>query len=131
EKFSRPFLLKNRVYEVNLSDLTPGEYRFSVNVEGQSLSESGEFTLIAFDVETQFMNADLDKLSRIATDSQVYFPSSGATKLAQDLLKNPAFKPVQKSTTQPMPLIEWYWLLGIIVVSLSAEWFIRKYKGMI
>lgn len=131
EKFSRPFLLKNRVYEVNLSDLTPGEYRFSVNVEEQSLSESGEFTLIAFDVETQFMNANLDKLSRIAADSQVYFPSSGATKLAQDLLKNPAFKPVQKSTTQPMPLIEWYWLLGIIVVSLSAEWFIRKYKGMI
>lgn len=131
EKFSRPFLLKNRVYEVNLSDLTPGEYRFSVNVEGQSLSESGEFTLIAFDVETQFLNADLEKLSRIAADSQVYFLSSGATKLAQDLLKNPAFKPIQKSTTQPMPLIEWYWLLGIIVVSLSAEWFIRKYKGMI
>ena len=29
------------------------------------------------------------------------------------------------------PLIEWRYLLGLIILSLSIEWFLRKYNGLI
>lgn len=132
ETVRRPFLLKNDNFKVNLSDLKPGEYTFTVSVENQNLSKSGEFTLIDFEVEKQFMNANFEKLQQTATnmDEQVYFLGNPAD-LVNDLMSNDAFKPVQKSKEKTTPLIDWYYLLGIIVLALSAEWFIRKYRGLV
>lgn len=132
ETFRRPFLLKNNSFKVNLSDLKPGEYKFTVSVENQNLSKSGEFTLVDFEVEKQFMNANFEKLQQIATNNekQVYFLNN-STNLVKALMNNDAFKPVQKSNKKSTPLIDWYYLLAIIVLALSAEWFLRKYRGLI
>lgn len=132
ERVQRPFLLKNTNYKVNLSDFPPGNYSFTVKVEGQNLSKSGEFTLIDFEVEKQFMNANLEQLQQIATNQNehVYFLDR-AELLVGDLLENEAFKPVQKSRENIVSLIDWYYLLGIVILALSAEWFLRKYHGLV
>ena len=124
-----PFLLKNNSYEVNLSSLEAGEYEFEIIVEEKNLSKSGEFTIIEFDIEKQFLNANYKKLSKIAED-KVFFTHT-EEELIGELLNNENFKPVQKSNTTTSPLIDWWYLLIIIAVSLSAEWFMRKYSGMI
>ncbi len=124
-----PFLLKNNSYEVNLSSLEAGEYEFEIIVEEKNLSKSGEFTIIEFDIEKQFLNANYKKLSKIAED-KVFFTHT-EEELIEELLNNENFKPVQKSNTTTSPLIDWWYLLIIITVSLSAEWFMRKYSGMI
>src|SRR5699024_9115915 len=111
------------------SGLEAGEYRFVVEVEGESSSKQGEFTLIDFDVEKQFLSANVDKLRQIATDS-LYFLADPDT-LIEDLVKSEDYKPVQKSKTSRSALINWKYLLYIIIFSLSAEWFIRKYSGLI
>lgn len=124
-----PFLLRNNRYELNLSSLEAGEYSFKIQVEGKDLSESGEFTIIDFDIEKQFLNANAKKLQRL-TDEPLQFLDT-QEDLVQNLLNNEDYKPIQKSKTTTSSLVDWWYLLFIIALSLTIEWFMRKYRGLI
>ncbi len=127
-----PLLLKRNFYEVNLSSLEAGEYRYKVTVDTESVARSGSFSILDFNVEQQFLNADVTKLSRLATNTngKEYFISE-ATKLIDSLIENDAFQSIQKSEQKTVPLIDWKYLLGLIIIALSLEWFLRKYNGLI
>lgn len=124
-----PFILKSNRYEVNLSSLEAGDYRFTVSVEGTVLTRNGSFTIVDFDIEKQFLNANLSKLQRIASD-RVYFTGE-EENLAAALLADEKFKPIQKSRITTSPLVDWWQLLIIIALALAVEWFMRKYRGLI
>lgn len=124
-----PFLLKNNHYAVDLSNLKPDNYDFTVNVKGEKLAKSGKFTIVDFDVEKQFLNANADKLKKISSKPLNFLNTENS--LIKELLNNENYKPVQKSKTKTSPLVDWWYLLVIIVLSLSVEWFLRKYKGLI
>lgn len=124
-----PFLLKSERYESNLSNLQPGDYKFTVKADGKNLSKSGEFTVVDFDIEKQFLNANIQKLKKLS-DQGLYFLDQ-KEKLFKTLLANDNYKPVQKEQLKTSSLIDWWYLLIIIVLSLSSEWFMRKYKGLI
>jgi hypothetical protein len=127
-----PLLLKSNFYEVDLNNLEAGEYIYKVSVNGNTVSRSGNFTILNFNVEQQFLNADVTKLSSVATNTngKAYFISD-QEKLITTLLKDDAFQKIQKSEQKIVPLIDWKYLLGLIVLSLSMEWFLRKYNGLI
>ncbi len=127
ETHQLPFLLSGQQYSLNLSHLQPGEYKFTVKVKNENLQESGQFQIIDFDVEQQFTHSNPEKLSRIAA---LYYPSQ-IQNLLKNLLQNEAYKPVQKSEVKKSPLIDWWYLLAALALSLGAEWFIRKYRGML
>ena len=127
-----PMLLKNNYYEVDLTSLEPGDYSFTVSVQGEGLSRSGNFTILEFNVEQQFLNADVTKLRRVATYTEgVLFTLDSLDGLIETLISNESFKPVQRSQRKIVPLIDWKYLLAILVFTLAAEWFIRKYNGLI
>lgn len=127
-----PFLLKNNSYEVDLSGLPAGDYEFTVSVGSESISTSGIFKVLDYNVEQQFLNANVSKLQKLATNSQgVSYFVDNTNDLIPNLLQDKRFVTIQKSTKNTMPLIDWKWLLVIIVLSLAAEWFIRKYNGLI
>jgi hypothetical protein len=127
-----PFLLKNTSYEVDLSGLPAGDYEFTVSVSSENISTSGIFKVLDYNVEQQFLNANVSKFQKLSANSQgtSYFIDNTNT-LISDLLNDKRFVTIQKSTKNTMPLIDWQWLLAIIVLSLAAEWFIRKYNGLI
>lgn len=128
-----PLLLKRNYYEIDLSNLEAGEYVFKVSVNGESvLTKNGAFTILDFNIEQQFLNADVAKLSRIArnTEGKNYYISD-ASSLMDSLIKDDTFKQVEKSEEKIEPLIEWIYLLGLIILSLSTEWFLRKYNGLL
>lgn len=127
-----PMLLRNNYYEVDLSNLSAGEYKYTVSVSNESVSSSGNFTILEFNVEQQFLNADIAKLRRVAQKSggKEFFISENDL-LINSLLQNPNFKNIQKAELKTIPLIDWKYLLALIVIFLSAEWFIRKYNGLI
>ena len=127
-----PMVLKNNRYEVDLSSLTPDSYKFSVTVAGESISRSGNFEIIEFNVEQQFLSANVTPLQKIATNTNKELYSMGnSAQLITNLLENETYNPIQKQQKQIKPLIDWYYLLGIIILTLSLEWFIRKYNGLI
>lgn len=127
-----PMLLMNGFYKADLGGLPPGEYGFDVRVKGENLSKSGRFSILDFDVEQQYLSTDYRKLERLAasTDAKVYFPET-TNELIADLLTDKQFVPTQKSNQNVVPLIDFKILLGLIIAALAAEWFIRKYNGLI
>lgn len=127
-----PMLLKNNYFEVNLNSLDAGNYVYTVSVEGVPISASGSFSIIDFNVENQFINADMAKLQRVsaATDGEMYFLDNVHT-LISDLTKDSRFASIQKSEQKIVPLLEWKFLLFFLVTLLAIEWFIRKYNGLI
>ena len=127
-----PMLLKNNFFEVDLNTLSAGEYQFTVSANDEAVSRSGSFTILDFNVEQQFLNADVTKLNRVATNTngKAYFISESEL-LISDLLNDNRFQQIQKSEQKITPLIDWKYLLGLIVLTLSIEWFLRKYNGLI
>lgn len=127
-----PMLLKSNFYEVDLGNLTEGEYSYAVSVSNESLSKNGTFSILDFDMERQFLNANVSKLQRVAQNtSGVSFFANQGDELIQKLLEDDDFKTIKRTEITTTPLIDWKYLLGLIVLFLTAEWFIRKYKGLI
>lgn len=127
-----PFVLKNTNYQVDLSGLEPGDYNFSVSVVNENISKSGSLKILDYNVEQQFLNADVTRLQQLATNSEgkSYFIDT-IEGFPHDLLKDNRFTTIQKSNKNVVPLIDWKILLVIIASCLAFEWFIRKYNGLI
>src|SRR5690606_21291098 len=123
-----PMLLKDGYYEADLSNLSPGKYDFTATVTKENLNRSGSFTILDFDAEKQFTSSNYGKLNRLAknTEGKLYFPDQ-LDSLAMALENDPKLIPVQKSKQIVVPLIDFKFLLGIIIAVLALEWFIRKF----
>ena len=132
ESVRLPFVNKQYFYEVDLSNLLSGPYDFTVEVVGQNLKKTGSFEIIPFNIETQFSSADVTKLHQVATNKnkQVYSLDT-VEQLISSLENNTNYKPIQKSKKSIKTLIEWHYLLAFLLLLLSIEWFMRKYKGLI
>ena len=127
-----PLVLVGDMYKVDLSDLKPGNYTYKINIKGQQFSTSGQFEILEFNVEAQFLNSDYQQLFQLATKTKGHvFLENEFDNLLDELLSNPKYKSVQRINKKTVPLINYKLLLLLIVLSLALEWFIRKYKGLI
>jgi hypothetical protein len=129
---SSPMVLKNGYFEADLSNLLPGEYNFIVSVENESSSEMGSFIISEFDIENQFISSDDLKMEQLAipTGGKQYYPSQ-IDALKGELINNDRYVPTEKSAEIVVSLIDYKMLLAVIVFAFAAEWFIRKYNGLI
>lgn len=127
-----PFVLKNNNYQVDLSSLQASDYSFTVKAKNANISKSGVFTILEYNVEEQFLNANVTKLQQLATNSKAnsYFIDN-TNGVVNDLINDERYVSIQKSKKNIIPLIDWKILLAVIALSLSAEWFLRKYNGLI
>jgi len=127
-----PMLLKNGYYEADIRTLQSGDYSFTASVNDENLTKTGKFTILEYDLEQQLLSSNYEKLGRLAkgTNATLYFPSE-TSKFIEDINKDNRFVPIQKSKQNVVSLIDFKILLGIIAAALTAEWFIRKYNGLI
>jgi hypothetical protein len=126
-------LLKgNNSYKVNLDGLKAGPYAFTVKELNSKTTYSSSFEILDFDIEKQFVNPDVEKLTQLATQTQgkAYFPDQ-VDVLIKTLLENEEYKAIQKNIVTKTPLIDWIWLLVLISILLATEWFVRKYNGLL
>lgn len=132
EKKLIPFSLSNNSYQLELEALESGDYEYIVKIEGQNISKKGVFKINQFDIEQQFINANKDKLEQLAKKSKgkLFFENQEAS-LINELISDKRFVTIQKSVETKEELINWKWLLFVIVGLLSIEWFTRKYYGKI
>ena len=126
------FLKGNNEYKVNMDGLPTGKYTFTVKENNSNTTYVGSFEVLDFEIEKQFVNPDLNRLLQTAdnTNGKVYYPSQ-TDELINFLAKNENYKETQKIKTTKSPLIDWITLLIILCVSLTTEWFTRKYNGLL
>ena len=130
-KESIPFVLTGFDYEASVPNLQSGNYEFEVK-DGKSRRKSkGAFTVGKFSVEQEVDYANIKGLNQVALNAngKSFYPNQ-KDKLIELLLQNNSFVSTQKEETTKGSFIDWKWLLGLIVVSLTLEWFIRKYRGL-
>ena len=126
-------LLKgNNIYKVNLDGLKSGSYTFFVKELNSNSTYSSSFEILDFDIEKQFVNPDVEKLTQLAvhTKGAAFYPDQ-IDALIKTLLENDDYKAIQKNIVSKTPLIDWIWLLILISISLATEWFVRKYNGLL
>ena len=126
-------LLKgNNSYKVNLDGLKAGSYAFTVKELNSKTTYSSSFEILDFDIEKQFVNPDVEKLTQLATQTQgkAFFPDQ-VDVLIKTLLENDEYKAIEKNIVTKTPLIDWIWLLVLISFLLATEWFVRKYNGLL
>ena len=108
-----------------LSDARSDEY-------GRVAFKKGTFKVNEFLVEEQFTNANSYKLELLAqkTAGKLYFEDKYRLVI-DDLTNDTRFSTIQKSKKTIDKLVNWQWLMLLIIGLLSLEWFIRKYIGKI
>jgi len=127
-----PMALNNNTYEIKLSDLAPTVYDFKVEVDKMDIHGQGSFNVLDFTMEDQEISTNLSGLRQLAYNSEAkYYNSSDVNLLINNLVENTDYKTIQKETITKKTMIDLKWLFFIIIVSLSAEWFLRKYKGFL
>ena len=121
----------NGLYEGKLGVLPDGDYRYlAVAREGEVAAgaDSGKFTVEPFRLEYQRTTADRQLLYKIARASGgALVPADSLGELAQSL------QFADRVVTHKRDLALWQrWpLLLLLVLTLSAEWYLRKRKGML
>ncbi len=125
----RPLILSGAVYTVDLSNLSPGDYTFTVNVDNDNLSRSGQFSILAFDIENQFVSANAQPMKQLVGAENVFY-SNQMQPLKERLLANDLLQPVERETVSYSSLIDWEILLALLFLLLAIEWFARKYNGL-
>jgi hypothetical protein len=127
-----PFYTNGKYFEVNLGGLESGTYKFVLVDIRNKIEKEGEFTIIGHSMEQELTHSNRSDMEALGANSggSIFYPQQ-FDNFVDFTRNNDNFKPLQKEKTIPVTLIDWKWLLGIIIVSLSLEWFIRKYRGLI
>ena len=122
----------DNAFKTNLEGLESGKYSIIVTEKNTNTVYKGVFEVIAYNVEKQFVNSNYTKLNQLSeeTNGKAYLPNN-INLLIDNLLKDKSYIPIQKEIIKNSPIIDWKWLLFIIILSLSVEWFLRKYNGML
>lgn len=126
-------LLKgNNSFSANLDGLQAGKYNFTVKELNSNTVYSSHFEILDFDIEKQFVNPDAVKLKQLAlqTNGKAFFQNQ-VDDLIKTLIENKEYKSIEKNISTKTPLIDWVWLLILIAILLTTEWFIRKYNGLL
>ena len=125
-------LRSSQNYKANLEGSLPGSYDFTVKEKKSGAVYKGFFEVIDFDIEKQFVSPNFAKLQELAvqTEGNVLMPNQVEAFLEQ-LAQNPSYPTIEKQIKKRIPLIEWYFLLILLVITLGSEWFVRKYHGLI
>ncbi len=129
-KFS--FSKEGLAYNLNIGKLPKGNYSFVAHTsfEGKKYKKSGKISIIPINIEEQDFCANHLLLKQLNEQSggKFYYPSQ-YKKLADDLKNNQSIKPVSHSVIDLVDLIQVRLLLFLIILFLSAEWFLRKFFG--
>lgn len=125
-------VVRNLQYVAEIGNLAPGNYTYKLQVEDTNLIKNGSFNVLNYNAEEQQQTANLEAMQFLASNNNSTMFYEDQFKNFEDyLLKNDRHRPILKSEQKTVPLIDWYYLLFLVVFALALEWFYRKYKGLI
>jgi len=133
--------------EYYLNEITPAQYSlelynleegtFSYDAEGikddrEVGTDKGTFSIGKSNIEHFELQADLDLMQQIALRTGGEFLYGREIKdLSEKLANLPGLKPTVDFSTQRQSVIDFPWLLGILLGLLAVEWIARKWNSLL
>lgn len=132
KKFTYNLDKNGNAYSLNIGNLASGKYAYSAttNYNGKSFTASGNFIVVAQNIEEVNSTADFGMMNQLAKNYHGEFAyAKELLRLKQSIRNNAMVKTILRSSLTTEPLINWKWLFAILLALLSVEWFIRKRSG--
>lgn len=132
EKFSYLFNRTQNTYRLDAGNFPAGIYSYSASViyNGVRSSDKGEFVVLPVSAELQSLSADHGLLYELAAMKNGSVVSPGELNELNKLLREREdLKPVLRSEITVRPFVELWWVLLLIILLVTAEWFIRRRYG--
>ncbi|WP_233752843.1 hypothetical protein [Flavilitoribacter nigricans] len=122
----------NNAYTLNAGILPVGNYRFTANTvaTGESLEYNGQFTVQPIQLELFESTAD-HRLLQLISDQfggSLVAPNDVAS-LADRIAEKETVAPVIYQSVATRSVINLKWIFFLLLVLLTAEWFLRRYFG--
>ena len=118
-------------YLLSLGRLPEGIYHYSahVNYDGETLVANGAFAVEALHLEQMNLVADHTLLNTISSITGGKMLHADELATLNDQLAS--LKPIIYTHTRFSELLALPWVLALLLLLLTAEWFLRKYNGTI
>jgi hypothetical protein len=131
-KYPFTFSKTANAYQLNAGVFPVGSYRYEakVKVGEKILTETGEFNVLALNIESLNTTADHKTLYNLSKkhNGALYYPDQ-LNELLKAIESRDDIKSVSYTQKRMSDLLNIFWVFLIIMVLLSAEWFIRKWSG--
>jgi len=125
-----PFTVNENQYKVFISNLKSGNYWYAISDKNQHIYYKSNFKITNFNIEKQFQNSNTKNLAVLAknTNGKLIYPNE-LEYLITNLVNNDNYQVIQNKVKINESLINYKWILFLIALFLSVEWFVRKYIG--
>jgi len=134
KNYSFLFTRSGQSYQLDAGTLPVGEYAYTASTKlgTQPFIVKGLLTVKPLNLETRQSAADHHLLLDLAKQSggQMLYPSQ-ISQLADLIRKNDNIKTVVYEDKHYSDLVDLKWIFAVILILLSAEWFLRKREGEI
>lgn len=132
KEFKYTFSKKENYYSLDLGLLKEGNYSFDakVNVNGRELKDSGKFSVKSIQLEQYDLTARHDVLFKLSDNSggSVFMPNQ-LDSLSSLILDSDKIKPIIYTSNKTQSILNIRWILGLLIILLILEWFLRRYFG--
>ncbi|MFN5459543.1 MAG: hypothetical protein ACK5AY_06515 [Bacteroidota bacterium] len=133
KKYDYNFSRNQKTYRLGGIFFPPGDYSYEVRtkVDAVLYTKKGTFTvneLIAEKINQVANHQMLYNLSK-QTGGKMFYKEQ-FSKIIKELMENDQFKTISFEQKKLTDIIDLKWLFIIILVLLSAEWFVRKRNGL-
>lgn len=125
-----PMLLQEGKFVFNTAGLSPGEYSYEVVENTSNIKKQGQFKILSYSVENQFISPNLNSLIQLSNTNELFYINQVELLKAQ-LLQSPEYNPILSVTKNNQSLINSFYLFFFLALTLFLEWFLRKYQGLI
>jgi hypothetical protein len=132
KEYKYTFSKKDNYYNLDLGTLKEGNYSFTAttNVGGKELKDQGKFSVKSIQLEQYDLTARHDVLFDLSKKSggKLYYPAQIDT-LSSSILDSDLIKPILYTSNKTQSILNIRWILGILIILLILEWFLRRYFG--
>lgn len=132
KKFPFVFSKTNNAYLLNAGSLPAGNYSYQARVQmgDKMLNETGEFSIKALNIENINTQADHNLLFNLAENNggEMIYPDR-LDYLSSLISSREDIKTITYTQKRYTELLNYFWILVLILSLLASEWFMRKRAG--
>jgi hypothetical protein len=117
-------------YRLNIGILAGGTYTYTAHTvyNNKTYTANGSFNVESIPLELMQTGADYPLLYALSKKyNGALFPASNIVHVYDSIINNEAIKPIIRSNTESVPLVDKKWYFFIILLVITAEWLLRKY----